>query len=171
MLLLLPRLDHLEAVLAVLELVLLLALVRPVLEQLGDLDVLVAVLAGSQVLALLGQVQVVEVLVEEGLADLVAILAAGGLLLFGLDRALLDLGQLAVDAAFEGHQDHRVELLELPHDSLLPKDGGQVGCDVVGPVLAGEVQLLLEEQVHQETSNGLFPPDLRLPKGHLFQDF
>lgn len=109
--LLLAHPNHLEAVLAVFELVLVRALLNVVLEEFRDFDILRAVLAVGDILALLGKMEVIEVFVLElravGAAELADRIAL-------LRRLFLSyLGHLLVDTSLHGHQDHRVQLLEV----------------------------------------------------------
>lgn len=104
--------DDFIALLALLEQVPLHAGVDVVLGQLGDLDHLVAVPAGSEILALLEAVQVVHIGVPETLLHGAAVLADGHILL-----PLLPLyhQQLLIDDLLHRHCDHGVKLLALVH--------------------------------------------------------
>jgi hypothetical protein len=98
------ELDNLEAVLAVLELMLVSALLDVMLEKLGDFNVLRAELAVSDVFTFLGQVQVQQVLVLKLYTANSTELTAAASFVFLL--RLLDLSQLIVDVLLHRHEYH-----------------------------------------------------------------
>jgi len=100
--------------------------------------------AVGQKFALLGQVQIIKILIFKVAAVDTTIVTQGCLLILYLFFGLADLGELVVNVFLHGHQEHGIQLLEIFHDGLLAEDCGQVGGNIVSSILLSEVQGIIQ---------------------------